>query len=250
MFVVLLLTIGIGITAGAYLYYHAPHLHTQPQYAMRESQSAPLPPRVVVCLDPGHPSEVNAGRTEQHGVTEVAINWQVSQRLAHRLRAKGITVICTKQTEDEYVTNRQRAEIANEHHAALFLRLHCDTGQGTGITFYYPNRQGTDHGHTGPSRHVRMESQAAATQIHQGTMALLSTALHDNGVKGESGTARGRIQGALTGSIFSQVPVVTVEMVYLSNARDAQFIRSVSGQQQIADALATGVECFLQESCE
>jgi len=235
----LLLVAGIGMAAGAYLPSPSPRDET------RKEQSAPMPPRVVVCLDPGHPSEVNAGRTVQHGATEVAINWQVSRRLAHSLQAKGMTVISTKQTENEYVTNRRRAEIANAHHAALLLRLHCDTGQGSGITLYYPDRQGTHQGQTGPPRRIRTESLAAAAQIHQGTVAMLGTALHDNGIKGESVTARGRIQGALTGSIFSQAPVVTVEMVFLSNARDARFIQSAAGQQRMADALATGVEGFL-----
>ncbi|HEX2950650.1 MAG TPA: hypothetical protein VHV83_13970, partial [Armatimonadota bacterium] len=81
--VALLMIIGISITAGTYLYYRTQRVHTHPQVAMRKSQSATLSPHVVVCLDPGHPSEVNTGRTVQHGVMEIAINWQVSQRLAH-----------------------------------------------------------------------------------------------------------------------------------------------------------------------
>lgn len=200
---------------------------------------------LVICLDAGHPSEVSSGRTVQNGVTEVSINWQVTQRLTQLLRAKRITVISTKKSENEYVTNRQRAEIANACHAALLLRLHCDTGRGSGITFYYPNRSGTSQGHSGPSLQVQNSSKVAVKLVHQGTLSQLNNAFHDNGIKGESATARGHIQGALTGSIFSSVPVITVEMVFLSNAQDAQTIRSVTGQQRMAEALAAGVEKYL-----
>ncbi|HEY3379878.1 MAG TPA: N-acetylmuramoyl-L-alanine amidase [Armatimonadota bacterium] len=201
----------------------------------------------VVCLDAGHPSEVNAGRTVQHGVTEVTMNWQVTQRLAAVLRARGVTVVLTKRTEREYVSNRRRAEIANAAHAALLLRLHCDTGRGSGITVYYPDRPGRAQGVTGPSRDVLRDSAIAANLLHDGAAAILGSALHDNGVKGERATYIGRRQGALTGSIFSQLPVVTVEMVFLSNLHDARFIRSPRGQQLLANALAEGVMRYLGE---
>jgi len=40
--------------------------------------------------------------------------------------------------------------------------------------------------------------------------------LKDGGVRGDSKTLIGSKQGALTGSIFSQVPIVTIEMVVLA----------------------------------
>lgn len=35
----------------------------------------------VICIDPGHPSEVNSGRTVQNGATEVNIDWLVGGKL-------------------------------------------------------------------------------------------------------------------------------------------------------------------------
>ena len=55
-------------------------------------------------------------------------------------------------------------------------------------------------------------------------------------------TKVGREQGgALTGSIFSEVPVVTIEMVTLSDPGDAEFIKTEEGQRRMADAIADGV---------
>jgi N-acetylmuramoyl-L-alanine amidase len=59
-------------------------------------------------------------------------------------------------------------------------------------------------------------------------------------------TKVGREQGgALTGSIFSEVPVVTIEMVVLSDAEDAAFIKTEEGQQRMAESIADGVTRFV-----
>ncbi len=200
----------------------------------------------VVCIDPGHPSEVSSAETEQNGVTEVAMNWEVALRLKALLEAKGITVVMTKNSLMEKVTNKRRAEIANDAGAAILLRLHCDTGNNHGYTIYAPNRQGTAQGKTGPSQAIIDTSQKAAEVLHTGINTVLSgSVLRDNGVKGDSATSIGSKQGALTGSIFSTVPAVTVEMCFLSNADDAQFISSETGQNKMADALARGVVEYL-----
>ncbi len=209
----------------------------------------PLPPVKtvgnLVCIDPGHPSEVSSGDEIQHGVTEVEMNWQVALRLKALLEAQGVKVVMTKSALEEKVTNRRRAEIANEAGAAMLIRLHCDTGKNNGYTCYAPNRQGTAQGVTGPSQAVIAASQLAAERLHDGMSMLLSGQLKDNGVKGDSATLIGSRQGALTGSIFSKVPAVTVEMCFLSNADDARFISSDVGQELMANALARGVVEYL-----
>lgn len=199
----------------------------------------------VVCIDPGHPSETSTGLAQQNGVTEVEINWKVAQRLAELLESRGVSVVMTKSSVDELVTNRRRAEIANEAHASLLIRLHCDSGGGRGFALYYPDRQGTNAGVTGPSDDIIAGSQYAAETIHLGMSPLLRK-LKDNGVRGDSETKVGGKQGALTGSIFSRVPAVTVEMLFLSDRSDAALIKSVKGRETMAEALAAGVVDYLQ----
>ena len=78
-----------------------------------------------------------------------------------------------------------------------------------------------------------------------GMAAGLKGALRDNGCLPDIRTAVGSKQGALTGSIWSQVPVVLVEMCVLSNAKDEAFLLSEVGQERMAKALAAGVEAAL-----
>jgi N-acetylmuramoyl-L-alanine amidase len=198
-------------------------------------------PRDVVVIDPGHPSETAAGNVVQNGTTEVHIAWVVALLLRDELRARGFEVLLTKQAESQLVTNRERAEIGNRANALVLVRLHCDASSDSGFAVYYPDRQGTVDGVTGPGDAVIASSRAAATAIHASLSRQLVGHLKDGGVRGDSRTLVGSRQGALTGSIHSRVPAVLVEMVTLSNARDAEFIKERAGQQLMARAIATGI---------
>ena len=208
--------------------------------------AAEVPPTIV--LDPGHPSEVSGGATIQNGTSEVHIAWQVAQRLATLLRAHGYRVVVTKPGERVSVTNVERARIGNAAGAALIVRLHCDASKDSGFAIYHPDRQGRAHGKTGPSAEVMRLSAAAAESMHVSMSQLLAGKLKDGGVRGDSRTAVGEQQGALTGSIFSEVPVVLIEMVTLSNAHDAAFIKTAPGQSLMAQAIALGVARFVPAS--
>jgi N-acetylmuramoyl-L-alanine amidase len=203
--------------------------------------------RTVVCIDPGHPSEVASGQNVQNGTSETHVDWAVAAKLRDLLEARGYEVVLTKVSEDELVRNKDRAVVANRARAALMIRLHCDASQERGYAVYYPDRQGrAKDGTTGPSQDVIDESRRAAEAVHAALADDLNDALNDNGVRTDMQTKVGREQGgALTGSIFSDVPVVTIEMVVLSSPQDAQFIKADAGQQRMAEAIADGVGRFV-----
>ncbi len=214
-------------------------------YAALERLPAPLQGRTV-CIDPGHPSETSAGTSGPSGVTENHMNWVIALQLQSELEAAGATVVMTKSAEDEMVTNRRRAEIANEAGADIMIRLHCDAAPSRGFSIYYPDRQGTKYGVTGPSRSVIEASQAAAGPFYEGMRSVLSGSVPGRGVHGDSATYIGSKQGALTGSIFSRVPVLTIEMVVLTNAEDEAFITGESGQRKMVQALKAGLESYFR----
>ncbi|HEX8149166.1 MAG TPA: N-acetylmuramoyl-L-alanine amidase [Pyrinomonadaceae bacterium] len=203
--------------------------------------------RTVVCIDPGHPSEVASGRNVQNGTSEAHVDWVVATKLREALEARGYEVVLTKSSEEELVRNRDRALVANRARASLMIRLHCDASAERGFAVYYPDRQGkAKDGTVGPGRDVIKESRRAAEAVHAGLAEGLKGALEDNGVRTDYQTKVGREQGgALTGSIFSEVPVVTVEMVVLSDAADAEFIKTEEGQRRMAGAIADGVTRFV-----
>lgn len=210
-------------------------------YATMERLPSALGGRTI-CIDPGHPSETSAGTTGPTGVSENRMNWHVAVKLREALQATGATVVMTKQSENEHVTNRRRAEIANAANADIMIRLHCDAASARGFSVYAPDRQGTKFGVTGPSQSVIQRSTAAMGPFYEGMKSVLSGTLPGRGTHGDSATYVGSRQGALTGSIFSQVPTLTIEMVVLTNAQDEAFIKSASGQALMVDALRAGLE--------
>ncbi len=198
----------------------------------------------LVCIDPGHPSETSRGAAA-HGMTENHLNWVVALRLQRRLTALGINSVLTKQSENQLVTNRDRAKIANDNSAALFLRLHCDAGSGHGFTWYYPDRSATKYGVTGPPVQVQRWSRAAAETLNEAMKPVLRGFLSSNPVKTDAATGVGGHQGGvLTGSIFARVPTALIEMCFINQTGDAKFIASEPGQEKMAEALATGVTAW------
>ncbi len=194
-----------------------------------------------VVIDPGHPSETAAG-AQANGLSENRINWQVANRLATRLSKMGITTYLTKRSENQKVTNRDRAEMANNVNASLLIRLHCDAGGGSGYSWYYPDRAGTKYGVTGPSKNVQLQSKRAAYTLNEAMKPVLKGYLKANSIKTDAQTGVGGKQGGvLTGSIFAKVPTALIEMAFITNKRDAQFIGSAAGQEKMSEALAAGI---------
>jgi N-acetylmuramoyl-L-alanine amidase len=198
--------------------------------------------RPVICIDPGHPSEIGDGYVKQNGTTETHINWVVAQRLRPLLEEAGYHVVMTKQREAEAVKNVRRAAIANANQARLMLRLHCDTGPGSGFRVFYPAQAGKQGKTVGPTLSVRQASGRAAKAVHAALVDGLRDDLKDDGLWSDRFTAVGKKLGALIGSIHSKVPTVLVEMVYLNNPQDAAFIKTAAGQMKMARALAEGVK--------
>jgi len=207
-----------------------------PKAKSREPKTKP-----VICIDPGHPSEVGRG-THGKKFTEVQVVWKVAVLLKKSLELDGYKVVMTKSSEEQYVRNKQRAETANKSGASLLLRLHCDAAPDRGFASYYPSQQGVSEGTRGPSASVLKASKAAAQKFHPAVIESLGGLVNDRGLMTDLQTAVGHKQGALTGSIFSKVPCILVEMLVLTNPKDEAFLTNDDGFDRLAQALKAGVE--------
>lgn len=204
---------------------------------------------LVVCIDPGHQATGNSG-TEPIGpgasetkakvtggavgvVTrqaEHALVLTLSFKIKERLERYGVTVVMTRTTANVDISNAQRAAVANEAQADLFLRVHADSNTNaavTGISTLYP--AGNDW-----VEPIRAESLRAAGIIHSAMLA--STGATNRGV-----TAR----SDLSGFNYASVPSVLVEVGFLSNPNDDEKLATASYQDNLADGIARGVLQYL-----
>jgi len=195
--------------------------------AMR-AYAAPLPtpapsrrPRTrrlsgTVVIDPGHGGK-DPGARSILGFYEKGINLSVALDVARLLEQKGLRVKMTR-TDDYFVELEDRAAMANNLNADLFVSIHSDSfpkSSRCGYTIYVAKAA---------SSYSRQAARAIARSMS-------GTDLNSFGVQ----TANYHV---LTGTCG---PAVLVEMGYLTNRREAALLRSSSFQDRIAEAIADGI---------
>jgi N-acetylmuramoyl-L-alanine amidase len=162
---------------------------------------------------------------------EYEIVLQISTNLKSRLERAGITVVMTRTTNDVNISNAERAAIANEAGADLFVRVHADGStdpQVSGISVLYP---GTGSFTTA----ISPESHRAATAVHDAVIA--STGAASRGVVSRND---------LSGFNWSKVPAVLVETGFLSNPVEDRLLASPHYQDKLAEGMASGILKYLK----
>lgn len=215
----------------------------------------PIQPRKVlsdkvVVLDPGHQSRANLSRepigpgaTEtkekvQGGTRgiksktpEYQITLEISKKLKEILELNGIKTVMIRETNDVDISNVERAQLANNSKADLFVRIHADGNvdqKKNGISTLYPAKNKW-------TESIFEDSLSAASIIHK---SLIETSKHaDNGL-----VARGDI----TGFNWSKVPVVLVEVGFLTNSEEDLLLNDERYQRVVASGIANGVAEYLQ----
>ncbi|MRS11514.1 MAG: PASTA domain-containing protein [Actinobacteria bacterium] len=204
---------------------------------------------LVVCIDPGHQAIANTG-TEPvgpgasetkakvtggasgvvTGQAENALALTLSMKVKERLERYGVTVVMTRTTGAVDISNAQRAQVANEAGADVFLRVHADANTNadiTGVSTLYPS--GNDW--VVP---IEAESLKAAKLVQDAMVA--STGANDRGVVPRAD---------LAGFNWCTVPAVLVETGFLSNPVDDKQLANPEYQDNLADGIARGVLQYL-----
>ena len=212
--------------------------------------SAQAPPPVVV-LDPGHDLRANPAtepigpgsktrkikdgggtRGVVSGSREAELNLRVGLRLRSLLERAGVRVVMTRtSTTETSMGNVARARIANEAGAALFLRIHADGSidrQVRGTHTLHPalRRGWTDD--------VYGESRRAARIVQAELVRALG--FPDRGLRERSD---------FTGFNWADVPVILVEMGFMTNPTDDRLLATAAYRRRAAIGLCRGTLRFL-----
>lgn len=198
----------------------------------------------LVCLDPGHedapdfgqePVAPGSAQTKDRvtsgcfGVTtkipEYELNLENALLLEKILRQDGFGVALTRRNSHVRVSNVERAQFANASGADLAVRLHADWSPDAskrGISILVPDK--------------KLSFAAASTTCAE----QLKTALTKAGFVVNSIIER----PDLSGFNWSKIPVVLVEVGFMSNSQEDVLMSRPSYRRKLMRAVANGIESY------
>jgi N-acetylmuramoyl-L-alanine amidase len=216
----------------------------------------------VVVIDPGHGGE-NVGAAGPEGTLEKVITLQIAQKLrASVVGNLGYRVFLTRDGDAD-VHLDDRAPIANNYKADLFISIHANgfpQEGASGSEVYFLSYQATDD----ESRRVALAEGGALGDRSLSETSPLSMILWDMAQAEhleESSRLASRIQeelAAVTGSegrgikqapfrvlVGAAMPAVLVEVAFISNPEEEKLLNSSEYQWRIASALMRGIARFV-----
>ncbi len=225
-------------------------------------------PKLRIVVDAGH-GGWDLGTVGRRGLLEKDLVLEIAQRLGKLLESRlGMEVIYTRQ-DDNYIPLDERATIANQAQADLFISVHAnysDLPSARGVETYFTNVFTAPGSKEAGSKDVDSHSLAASLKpaviatlspadLHErieqsrrlaasvqrslyGTLSVQNPGLRDRGIK-EAGFV------VLT---ESAMPGILAEVSFVSSPTDEQKLRSDGYREQIAEALYKGIARYAVSS--
>jgi N-acetylmuramoyl-L-alanine amidase len=204
----------------------------------------------VVVIDPGHQAKadlnlepVGPGSTDKKakisagamgvvtGTPESQLVLAVSLKLKAALEAQGITVIMTRTTQDVNISNMQRALLANQAGADLFIRVHADAHSNSAVSGTHVLYPASIAGWTDD---IAVASKSAAAVVLKELAA--ATGAKNLGLM---------VRSDMTGFNWSDVPVIIPEIGFMTNPTEDRLLATAAYQDKVVQGLSEGIVAFL-----
>lgn len=164
--------------------------------------------------------------TKGANITEDEITLAVANVLKQKLEAKGAIVLMTRTDQNASLSNVERAEFANNNGADICIKLHADGNKegGSGMTMLVPgNKYISD-------KNLIANSKRLGQTVLNGAIA--KTGAIKRGVYTTS---------EMSGFNWSKIPVIVLEMGFLTNPQDEAKLSDSNYQSLIADGIVEGI---------
>lgn len=181
---------------------------------------------ITILLDPGHGSENDLGARGPNGYPEKDVNLVVSKLLRDALEVRGATVILTREGDEDLFPG-DRVDIINAVEPTLALSIHYnalpDSGDAlntAGIGTFWYHAQAYD----------------------------LAVFLHDYLVRELDRPSYGVFWNNLALTRPTVAPAVLLELGFMINPFEFEWIVDPAAQQTLADTLAAGIEAWVRQT--
>ena len=206
---------------------------------------------ITVCIDPGHQgthrtvteprgpglsgSVSSSGGMAQGTVTrrkESIVVLEVAYLLRDELMRQGANVVMTRDSEEQWMSNLDRCDVAEQAGADFMLRLHCDNRENQnayGIGIFCPLAS-------------TYAKEVAEYEVYKTWAdALLAGMKRSVGYEISEKTGRTYFNNNYVGNNWAKMPCFLIELGFMSNNREDQLMSHPHYQQLLAEGMAQGV---------
>lgn len=180
----------------------------------------------IIVLDAGHGGKDCGTYSRGYEYLEKTMNLDMILKLQQRFidEQSNIKVYMTR-TTDRTLTLNQRVDLANDVEADFFLSIHCNANESRSV-------KGTEV--------LYSEYQDGWTKMNSKEFALICL---DELVKSIGLVNRGIFQRGFNVHIIGEakVPVALVEVAFMSNTSDMNFLKKEENRQKAADGIYNGI---------
>ena len=206
----------------------------------------------VIVIDPGHSSQIPDGQVPlgpgsdemrdadnygavsvTNGLHEYELVLDVSLRLKDKLEARGYKVVMVRTTNSGRYSCVDRAKVANDNNAALFLRVHA-------------NAAPKDHSKNGAMTICITKDNDFVPAMYKKSR-LLSDLILNNYVAAVGCYNEGVWErDDMIANNWSKVPTTLVELGYMTNEREDQLMQTSAYKEKMVNGLLNGIDAYFK----
>lgn len=158
----------------------------------------------------------------------------ISLKLQEELESRGYEVIIVRTTNDVSISNSDRAAIANEANADVFVRIHANGSDDTATNGAMTICQTASNPYNG---NLYAQSKTLATDV-------LDELVASTGCKKEYVWET----DTMSGINWCNVPTTIVEVGYMTNPEEDTRLANDEYQYKISDGIANGIDKYIGQT--
>lgn len=214
-----------------------------------EPTPTPAPSSRKIAIDPGQQKKANnekepvgPGATAttakmSYGATSATTQkreyeWTLalSQKIKNELEARGYEVFLTRDTADVDISNAERAKLANESGADIYISIQADAAENTAASGIYAQIPTKTNAFVS---HMYEDCKSLAAAIQKALIA--ETGAKDRGLSE---------QDTVAAINWSQIPVTVLQLGFMSNKDEDKKLWSEDYQSKLVKAICDGIDAY------
>lgn len=162
------------------------------------------------------------------GKSEYQLTMEIAQKLKKELEKRNYKVVMTRDTNEVDISNAERAKLLNGE-CDIAVRIHADGSAASahGASALYPSASNPY------CSAISEQSEKLSRQLLDSYCA--ATDISNRGLS---------VRDDLTGTNWSTIPVSLIELGFMTNVFDDEYMSSEKGQEYMVKGLADGIDAY------